>query len=133
MKLFTLLTTLLLSLHLFAEHDKTYCGQMLPAESGKDFYSKEHPEAILAVEYAIVDGEVLDWDEGYAALYALDKEDYEFTLKAVRGSLKRGTYFCVKARWGGAAYSSWDINAISLLTDNVERIDYMSRFYTNEY
>jgi hypothetical protein len=128
MKKLILLITLLASFSILAEHDAIYCGKMLSAESGKSYYSRRSPEAILAVEFRIEDGDYDFWDHGYAGVVGLNDKQLAFVERAVRGSEKNGTNFCIKARWGGAAYSSWDIGAITLLSDNIHRIDYMSSF-----
>lgn len=112
----------------FAEHDATYCGKMLDSRLGRDDFFNQHPDALLAVEERIVKGESEPWFPSYAAVYGINQNDAQFIQKAVRSSKLRGTLFCVKARWGGAAYSSTDIKNISLITDSVIRIDYMSAF-----
>lgn len=111
----------------WAEHDATYCGKLLDGRAGKDAYNGR-PDAILAVETRVRGGVDEPWDEGYGALYGIRERDRAFVAKAIQASARRGTLFCVKARWGGAAYSSMELDSISLITDAIERIDYMSAF-----
>lgn len=123
----------LFSISAFAEHDATYCGKILDGKEGLEHVVYTHPEAIIAVEYRIEDGKLESWDQGYGSLIALTEKQTEFVQKAVVSSKRNGTLFCVKARWGGAAYDSLDINSISLSTDSVIRIDYMSAFTDQAY
>lgn len=124
------LTTMItvFSMAAFAEHDAVYCGTLLDGSAGIDAFFGEHPEAILAVQYRVRDGVDEPWEEGFASLNAIPERERLFVQRAVKASQARGTLFCVKARWGGAAYRSKDLQAITLSTDSIDRIDYMSAF-----
>jgi hypothetical protein len=128
MKTIILSLIFLFSTYAFAEHDAIYCGKILDGKLGKDDSFNDHPEIILEVKTRIENGYEKPWYEAYAAVVAMTDDQLKFALKAVNSSKDNGTLFCISARWGGAAYSSWDIEAISLLTDNVYRIDYRSSF-----
>lgn len=112
----------------FAEHDATYCGRMLDGRWGKLNLTSLNPEVILAVEFKIENGDYEHWHKAYAAVSGLTQNDLLYAQKAIKSSQIRGTLFCVKARWGGAAFSSTNIQKISLITDAVLRVDYMSSF-----
>lgn len=124
-KLLLIAVLTLSSLAAFAEHDATYCGKLV---SGAEYmkskgYSSEEdaPDAILIIRY----GTLVNYDEyanmkGIGIIYAEGE-----VLEKIKGFIKTAkatTKFCVKSRWGGSIYGN------GVLTDNVQRIDYYSRF-----
>ncbi|MBX3017407.1 MAG: hypothetical protein KF767_05920 [Bdellovibrionaceae bacterium] len=128
MKICAFLMTVFLAVAAFAEHDATYCGKLIDGSAGEIDVFSGQPEAILEVESRVRFGELEPWDEAYAGLLAIPVRYENFVRKGIQMSARRGTLFCVKGRWGGAAYSSSDLTAISLITVMIERIDYQSAF-----
>jgi len=129
MKLIIVSLIMLLTQSAFAEHDATYCGKFIEGTRGVYAYGLDrHPELVIAVEYRIKNGRPESWDPSFAGVVGLNDKQLRFVKSAIQSSKKKGTFFCVKARWGGAAYSSSYIDHISLTTDAVIRVDYMSNF-----
>ena len=127
-KVLPLLLFILASI-VFAEHDATYCGRLIPGDKGKSWGG--HPAAILIVGYQVL---VSTWPDtyedvdGYAAINAINSEIADRNLEKFLKTARPTTRICVKGRWGGSLYSSSDINDISLASDSVDRIDYASKF-----
>ena len=111
-----------------AEHDATYCGRLIPGEKGKSY--GDHPVAILVVDYEEL---VSTWPdryeeaEGYAAIFGTNNSTADRNLEKFLKTAGPTTRICAKGRWRGSLYSSGDINDISLLSDNIDAIDYASQ------
>ncbi len=124
MKKFFFVLVALFSLSAVAEHDATYCGQFnLNARALSEYGDKL--DAVIRVKCESFIEQKAYY--GYAGLL-LSNDQLQRVAKFVRTG-RPTTEFCVKARWGGPnPCQSTSLRSIRTLTDNVQRVDYASRF-----
>lgn len=133
MKLIAFFLFTLFSLSALAEHDAIYCGKIYRGANAR--VDSFRPMLVLDLDKrARYNGDWADdfeYGNAYAAVVAAGDTD---TAK-IEQAMKKGnpqTRYCVKGRWAGSAYDSWNVSEIVLTTDNVNRFGLASSFNIKE-